>query len=703
VLRLVAVQPGLWNIGAARVIQGSTVLTTAPVGIEVAGDPTTAPLPAEELRALIGAAPPPRTENEVAVTLVVSPDAVSLGQQVDLLALAWFPREVRTRMRAPATFENPRVRGVWSYRHALPAGVVATRRVGRTTYDLFAQHETIFPLREGPLTLGPAAVAYSFPLTFSFLSREVRHVVQSDSTVIMVRGLPVAGRPLGFRGALGTGLSLDLAPTTVDLAVGEGRPFSVTLKGRGNVALWPEPEFRWPAGLRAYPGEVQVTVTRDGVSLVGTKTFNYLLVADSSGTYRVPPADYPYFDWSEGRYVALRTVSLAVGARPGPGKSIPAMAAPVPLARAPFALPVRPLALPPWAWTLIVLGPPLLVLLPRVPWRRWRRAASQRKQSADPAMGTLPGLERRVAHALERVVPAAGKRDGGELVAALRAAGIETPRAVHVVRVRDRLRQAVYGGRREPDTDELVAEAREVLSGQLATRSGESAREVARGGALSLLTACTMAAQGLSAQVTSAEQMLALGAHAAAVDSFAARALAEPDRPAHWYHLGVAWFALGSQERARVAWIRAARLAPRHAAIRRALSRTGPPDPRSRALLWVSPLTADEALAAAVALWVIGWTMVGVRRRLRTVTAFLGIAVLAGAYGTFVAARYRTPAAIVLDGGTPLREAPYGSAPALERMGAGVAVRIAETRGAWMLVAFGARRGWITRAEVVRL
>jgi hypothetical protein len=224
-----------------------------------------------------------------------------------------------------------------------------------------------------------------------------------------------------------------------------------------------------------------------------------------------------------------------------------------------------------------------------------------------------------------------------------------------------------------------------------------------RGDALPLLVVFTMAARGLGAQVPSAEQMLALGAHAAAVDSFAARALGEPDRPAHWYHLGVAWFALGSQERARVAWIRAARLAPRHAAIRRALSRTGPADPRSRALLWVSPLTVDEALAAAVALWLIGWTMVVVRRRLRAITACLGIAVLAGAYGTFVAVRYRAPAAIVLDGGTPLREAPYRGAPALERMGAGVAVRIAETRGAWMLVAFGARRGWIASAEAVRL
>jgi hypothetical protein len=118
--------------------------------------------------------------------------------------------------------------------------------------------------------------------------------------------------------------------------------------------------------------------------------------------------------------------------------------------------------------------------------------------------------------------------------------------------------------------------------------------------------------------------------------------------------------------------------------------------------MWVAPVTGGEAVLAAAVLWMVGWGMVAARRRGAT-TALLAIAVLAAAYGAFVTVRYRTPTAVVLDGATPLREAPYGSATPVDRLNAGAAVRVAGARGGWMLVEFGSRRGWVMRAEVVRL
>lgn len=701
-LRFVAVQPGSWGIGGARVIQGTSVVTVPPMTIVVTGDPVGAPLSAEALRRLIDAAPPPATQNDVAVTLVVAPTVVTLGQQVDLLALAWFPREIRARMRAPATFENPRTGGVWSYRHALPAGVIATRRVGGTTYDLFAQHETVFPLREGPIVLGPAVLSYSFPLTYSFLSREVRHELQSDSVVIQVRSLPATGRPGGFRGAAGSDLALELSPVAFDLSVGDARSFAVTILGRGNVALWPEPEFRWPTGLRVYPGEVEVAVERRGVDLEGHKTFHYLLVADSTGTYRVPPVDYAYFDWRTGRYVTLRSVPIDVRARVGSGRRVPAIAAPAPLGRAPFVFPVAFTALPWWGWVLIGAGPPLVVLASRVSWRR-RRPGVPKERRATIEARPLIQLEREFAARLERLVPDARHLGDAALIAALRAAGIEAPRALHVARLRDRLRQAAYGGGQATDAAELLAEAREVLTGQLGARASDARIPALRDVAIGLALALVIPSGIGRAQSVGAEQLLAAGAHATAADSFAARALSEPGNPAHWYHLGVAWFSLGSQERARAAWIRAARLAPRHAAIRRALARTGTTDPRSRGLARVAPLTPDEALALAIGWWVAGWLVLARRRRPGIAGVLIALAVAAAAYGTWVQTRYQAPAALVLDSGAPLREAPYGSAPVLDRLTAGAAVRVRALKGRWMLVEFGPRRGWVLGADVVRL
>ncbi|HXV87191.1 MAG TPA: BatD family protein, partial [Gemmatimonadales bacterium] len=689
VLRLVALQPGQWTIGAARVTAGGVTLTTASIGIEVTGDATAAPLSGAALRALIEQAPPPARPGEVAVTLVATPTSVTLGQQLDLLALAWFPREIRSRMRAPAVFDHPRVARVWSYRNVTPAGVVASRRVGSTTYDVFVQHETVFPLHPGALALGPASVSYSFPLTVSFLSREVRHVVQSDSVVVDVRPFPAAGQPVAFRGAAGVALDVDARPGSFDLRVGEGRPFAVTINGRGNVALWPEPEFRWPSGLRVYPGGVEVTARREGLELMGTKTFTYLLMADSAGSYRVAPAQYPYFDWRSGRYVGLRTVALEVMARPGVAGPVPAVAAPAALDATPFVWPLRPTGLPPWALVLLGVLPPAIALAARLPRRRAARAPAALR-ARDPA--SLPGLERRFAAALEHLVPGAGDRDARALVAALRAAGMEAPRAAHVSRLRDRLRQAAYGGGAR-DAVELVAEVREVLAGPLLERT------VARAGAAwpALLLALALVPGPAAAQGLGAEQLLAAGANAAAADSFAGRAAREPGNPAHWYHLGVAWFALGSPERARAAWIRAARLAPRNPEVRRALARAGGADPRSRRLMWWSPLTPDEALTLGLVAWVLAWTLVALGRGRGWTRSLAAVGVMAATYAGLVDARYRTPAAVVLEGGTPLREAPYGSAPAVDRLASGTAVRVEVTRDSWVLVSYGDRRGWLIR------
>jgi hypothetical protein len=346
-------------------------------------------------------------------------------------------------------------------------------------------------------------------------------------------------------------------------------------------------------------------------------------------------------------------------------------------------------------WVAAV-APPMVVMTLRARWPRRRSAAPKAGRPHDP--DSLPELERRFTTALNRLVPEPAACDGPQLVAALRAAGIEGPRAAHIARLRDRLRQAEYGGSAAPDATELVAEVREVLAGPLAERIAG-----ARPGwpAIALVAFTLPAAAG--AQDVSAERLLEAGAFAAAADSFAARAAKVPRDPVAWYHLGVAWFSVGSTERARAAWIRAARLAPRHGDIRRALSRTGPGDPRSRRLEWVAPVTPDEALLVALGCWFLGWVLVAGRWKRNLARGLLALGMAAAAYTGLVTARYRTPAALVLVAGTPLREAPYGSAPAVDRLTAGAVVRVEATRPGWILATFGGRRGWLIRSEIVRL
>lgn len=694
VLRLVAVTTGRAAVRPIRVEQGSRVAEAPAVSMEVAAVAIPTPNLDPLMRKLLDRLAPPPAPDQVVVNLVASRSTVVLGDQVDLVAVAWFPRDVRTRLRTIPVFQGPDVQGAWSYQQGGPAGVASSRQVGDQWWDLFLQYQTVFPLQTGPLRVGRAAVAYSLPITYSFLSRELRHVVPSDSVAIEVTAYPDAGRPAGFRGAAGGGLSLRLEPTGYEMSVGDARTVSVSLEGRGNVALWPEPEIRWPAGLRAYPGDVQVSVERENGLVRGRKTFGYLLVADSAGAYRVRSPVYPYYDLDTRRYVQLASLPLEIAARPGPGPALRRVDPP-PLLRAEPSRAPRASGLPPAGWVAIGLVPVLLLGL-----RQVRRPVGRARAARPTERSELDSLDRRFRYELERLVPRASARDGDALADALRAAGIEAPLASHVARVRDGLRQALYGKGGASDAQELRAEVQEVLRALLGERRG-----VSRSGPFTRVAVAVLLAMpiGAQAQNASPERLYQAGAYRAAADSFAARAAREPEVAAHWYNLGNARYRQGSDARAAAAWLRAARLAPRSPLVERAMSLVPPPDAFSERLLWVGPVTPDEALSLAVVLWLAGWLILLARRWRPIAAGALVAAVVAAGYGAWALRRYHLPVAVTLSAETPLREAPYGSASAGRRLREGSAVLIEAARPGWYLVAFAGARGWVLRGEVLPL
>ncbi|HEY6109211.1 MAG TPA: BatD family protein, partial [Gemmatimonadales bacterium] len=101
-LTLQAERPGRLVIGPVRVRVGDRVAATEPLTIVVdsaaAFSATTLGPVARSL--LAGAAPPPRGD-QVALSIVLPEHPPRIGQQLDLLLAAWFPRDLRTRLRRP--------------------------------------------------------------------------------------------------------------------------------------------------------------------------------------------------------------------------------------------------------------------------------------------------------------------------------------------------------------------------------------------------------------------------------------------------------------------------------------------------------------------------------------------------------------------------------------------------------------------------
>ncbi len=689
-LELRAQRPGALVIGPVRVEQNGRRVATAALMVTVdsarAGLATAVSPIARRL--IEGATPPAAGDpgEHVALTVLLPGDTVLVGQQLDVIAVAWFPRELRARLRrAPIlTLQTPE--GVWSYPGAAPSEVAASRLVRGRWLDLFVAHEAVFPLAPGRIVIPPATVEYAVPASFSFFSREDRFSLRSDTVPVQVLPLPGA-RAAGDPPAVARGLSLDLRLDPPNGRVGEPIAVTATLSGVGNVALWPEPRIGWPAGFRSYAGETGTRVeARDG-RIAGAKTFQYLVMPDSAGSFLLPAVRYPYYDLAAGEAAAAtlapRPLLVSAGLEPRAPRALP------PLERGGGPVWTDELAhdLVPWGWLVLLVGPPLLAWL----WRRRGPASVIRVATAAPApLSPIGRAERRFHALLASHVPDAEARDGDV--------------ADHVMRLRDRLRAARYGPRAPGDAAQLASELEQVLR----VLDGDPARTGRRGRdgrvvAVALLAAAL--ARPAAAQALSAEALYEAGALRAAADSFAARAAAEPRAPAHWYNLGATLYRAGADGKAIAAWAIAARLAPRDETVRRARELLPPPDAPSEPLLVVGLATPGEWALLAALLWVVLWIVAAGRRRRPVV--FVSVAVLtAGMIGlaTREALRRGQPVAIVVHAATSVRVAPYGSASAAATVEAGAALLVDRSFGGWIEVhRQDGVRGWVLATEVTRL
>lgn len=698
-LRLVATQPGSAAIGPVRVRQGEAVAETASISVTVrpASASTAEVLPAAVRRALERTAAPSGS-TAVVVHLIAIPDDVRVGDQLDLLTIAWFRRDVRRQLRTPPTLAPPAVEGVWSYRQTAPSGIVTSRRAGDQWYDLFVGHQVVFPLTPGPVRVGRATVTYALPLTYSFLSRELQHEVTSDSLTVAVRPPPLADRPADFSGAAGADLTLDVTASTRELRDGAAATLTVTLRGTGNVALWPEPRIEWPVGLRVYPGEVSVEVDHRDGRVGGTKRFTWLVAADSAGTHRVAPPVFTYFDTDRERYERLTAPALEFVAPTGTAVHAP-RTAPPPLREADDpALARRLFDLSVVVWVNFLALPPLLFLTIRVaaPALERRRGRQGSDRDPVPAGGEAARLERAFRTTLGQVVPDAEHREGRALADALRAAGVDATLAVHAVRARERLRAVVFAPGAHTDSAELEAEVEEILRALEGAFHGGRRRGTTFA---ALLMACSVSSA--VGQGPSPEQLYAAGAYSPAAAGFLARAAEAPAVAAAWYNAGNAFYRTGEDGRALAAWLTAARLEPRAPDIRRALALV-PRDPVTAALVPVYPITPAELALLAAVTWMAGWLLL-LGRRTRPGVVLLGAALLAGGLALGVRRVYARPVAITLGVEVPLRAAPYGPAPAERHLARGAGVRVERVGDGWLLVERNGARGWVRPGEVARL
>lgn len=241
------------------------------------------------------------------------PDTVYVGQQVTYQVAVLLTEAARTRLRRNPEFVPPELRGMLAYelgqslrRNAVADGV---------PYEAFVFQRALFPVAAGTLPIAAPSLTYAMPQNSSFFSREVRESVRAESLTIVVRDLPVEGRPAAFDGAVGR-LRVSARLDAAGLRVGVPAVLTVRVEGTGNLRLAPRPRLEVPWGA-VVPGPERVTMDTAGPLVRGSKEFDWILTPSSAGRDSLPALVYPYFDPQRGAYAEARTVPVVVEVAPG--------------------------------------------------------------------------------------------------------------------------------------------------------------------------------------------------------------------------------------------------------------------------------------------------------------------------------------------------------------------------------------------------
>ena len=208
-------------------------------------------------------------------------------------------------------FKNaPQYTGFWvedlERPQASPSGEAAT--VGGESYRRFPiLRKLLFPTKAGTLTIPPASFRIGLARQGFFDSGGAVERATQPLT-ITVEALPDAA---GFSGAVGrfrasASLDRDVVP------LGEAATLRFRVEGTGNLK-WIErgPEVV-AKGARVFPPQAKsdLRTTAEGIS--GSRTWEFVVVPETSGTVEVPALSFSYFDPSAGRIVVALTSPLAL-------------------------------------------------------------------------------------------------------------------------------------------------------------------------------------------------------------------------------------------------------------------------------------------------------------------------------------------------------------------------------------------------------
>ena len=339
----------------------------------------------------------------------------------------------RVDMAEDSDYQPPATPGFWSESWGDASRYEA--REGARKVIITERSLRLYPLAPGPAVISPAYAVVTPENNVAFdpfggLSNSRMEIV-SDSLRVSVRPLP-GGAPAGFDGGVGhydLSWNADRSHTTQDQAI----TARLDVRGTGNLPLLRAPAYT-PADFEVFAATVDDSLPPAGAVGAGRRTFIWTLLPKHAGKLRVDAPTLTWFDPEASRYVTSTPGALALDvlSQRGPAGGEDADGLPR-VFREHAARPGGRAAWPPLA-----LAGGLLVALGIGAWRR--------SQAADPG-----APERARQREWLRSIGLAHGPDFWR--AADEVAGWLQERGDPVLRIREAIQAARYGGKMDQEDD----------------------------------------------------------------------------------------------------------------------------------------------------------------------------------------------------------------------------------------------------------
>lgn len=203
------------------------------------------------------------------------------------------------------------------------------RRVGNTSFTVVPLLCTLSPVKSGVLTISPmegSVTVMGGQRDFWGNYRQRGQVtLRTGSQTFRALPLPTQDVPPGFNGAVGNyRMTFTAGPTNV--ATGDPITVRVQIAGRGALQALTLPEQSAWHDFKTYPPTSEVQ-TSDPLGLQGTKTFEQIVVPQSSDIKELPPVSFSFFDPEAKLYRTLTQPAIKLVVRAGSGTPAPIVAA----------------------------------------------------------------------------------------------------------------------------------------------------------------------------------------------------------------------------------------------------------------------------------------------------------------------------------------------------------------------------------------